>query len=110
MPGTPLYRRLRAEGRLLSDPWWLDPDFRYGQVPFRPRSMSAELLAQGCWQARTRFNRWASIARRATDLSANCRDLRNAITYLAANLISKREIRRKQGLALAGPEPAGVAT
>src|SRR5262249_20460834 len=25
-PGTPLYRRLRDEGRLLTDKWWLDPN------------------------------------------------------------------------------------
>ena len=37
-PGTPLYQRLRAEGRLLGDPWWLDPGFRYGAAQFRARA------------------------------------------------------------------------
>jgi radical SAM superfamily enzyme YgiQ (UPF0313 family) len=103
MPGTPLYARLQDQGRLSSEAWWLDPDFRYGEVPFRPWGMSAEQLAEGCWRARTEFNRWANIARRATDLAANCRDLRNAVTFLAANVVSRREIRRKQGLPLGAP-------
>jgi radical SAM superfamily enzyme YgiQ (UPF0313 family) len=29
-PGTPLYDRLKDEGRLLFDKWWLDPNYRYG--------------------------------------------------------------------------------
>jgi radical SAM superfamily enzyme YgiQ (UPF0313 family) len=113
MPGTPLYRRLFREGRLSRPRWWLDPDYRYGQVPFHPRGMSAEELAAGCWRARTEFNRWANIARRAVDLRANLRDPRNALTFLAANVVSRREISRKQGLPLgrtAGPTAVGAAT
>ena len=33
-PGTPLYRRLEQEGRLLKPRWWLDPDSRVGDVEF----------------------------------------------------------------------------
>jgi radical SAM superfamily enzyme YgiQ (UPF0313 family) len=36
-PGTPLYRRLQAEGRLLTPKWWLDPNGRVGDVTFRGR-------------------------------------------------------------------------
>ena len=36
-PGTPLYRRLEAEGRLLYDRWWLDPEYRFGQVELPAR-------------------------------------------------------------------------
>ena len=36
-PGTPLYRPAEArKAGLLYDRWWLDPDYRYGMVPFAP--------------------------------------------------------------------------
>ena len=33
-PGTPLYRRLEASGRLLYEAWWLDDRYRYNNIPF----------------------------------------------------------------------------
>ncbi|MBI4576139.1 MAG: B12-binding domain-containing radical SAM protein [Planctomycetes bacterium] len=106
-PGTRLYERLRAEGRLIRDPWWLHPDYRYGDALFHPRGMSARELEEGCYRARTAFYRHSGIARRALDVRANLRGLGNATTFLAANLISRREIHRKQGMALGDAhEPA----
>jgi len=99
-PGTPVYDRLQREGRLIHDPWWLHPDFRYGQSWFHPTRMTAEQLAKGCYWARTQFNKYSSIFRRALNFRANCRNLYNASIYLTANLINRREIYRKQGLPL----------
>jgi radical SAM superfamily enzyme YgiQ (UPF0313 family) len=99
-PGTPLYERLRREGRLIHDPWWLHPDYRYGQSMFHPRQMTAEQLANGCYWARTQFNKYSCILQRAFNFQANCRNLRNASIYLTANLINRREMHRKQGLPL----------
>jgi len=53
-PGTPLYDRLQSEGRLLYEKWWLDPEYRYGMVPFAPRGMTAEQVKQRCIEARQR--------------------------------------------------------
>jgi len=64
-PGTPLYRRLEGEGRLLYDKWWLDSRYRYNKIPFRPKHMTAEALQQSCLQARRQFYSWPSILRRA---------------------------------------------
>jgi radical SAM superfamily enzyme YgiQ (UPF0313 family) len=96
-PGARLYDRLRAEGRLIHDRWWLAPDYRYGQATFHPRGMSAEQLTAGCYRARSEFNRWSSIARRLFDRKTNCRSPYRLGVYLASNLISRREIHRKQG-------------
>jgi radical SAM superfamily enzyme YgiQ (UPF0313 family) len=63
-PGTPLYRRLEAEKRLRRPPWWLDSDYRYNQVPFHPRVMTAEALHDACLRARQRFYSWSNILRR----------------------------------------------
>lgn len=99
-PGTRLYERLQQERRLIYDRWWLDPDFRYGQAVFRPQGMTADELSDGCFRARQMFNRYSSIARRALTSKANCRLPYNLGVFLAANLVSRREIYRKQGRTL----------
>ena len=48
-PGTPLYRRLADEGRLTSDAWWLDPDYRYNQMPFVPKRSRQRSCSTGAW-------------------------------------------------------------
>jgi len=51
-------------------------------------------------KARLFFNRYGSILSRATDFRANSRDLFNSLTYFAGNIIARREVVIKQGLAL----------
>jgi radical SAM superfamily enzyme YgiQ (UPF0313 family) len=64
MPGTGLYDRLRTEGRLVRDTWWLDPSYRYGDAIFTPRGMSTDELSKGPMRARRAFYGWRSIAGR----------------------------------------------
>jgi radical SAM superfamily enzyme YgiQ (UPF0313 family) len=97
MPGAALYDRLQAEGRLIHDRWWLAPEYRYGDATFRPRGMKADELTEGCFRARREFNRYSSIVSRAFDPGANCRDPYRLGLFAASNLISRREIYRKQG-------------
>jgi radical SAM superfamily enzyme YgiQ (UPF0313 family) len=66
-PGTPLYRRLEAQGRLLYDAWWLDDRYSYNQLPFRPLGMEAEAVRDGCLAARREFYSWPGIFRRGLD-------------------------------------------
>ena len=66
-PGTPLYDRMKAEGRLLYDAWWLDDQYRYNMIPYTPKNMDSEELADRCVKARRDFYRWRSIFRRSTD-------------------------------------------
>ncbi|HKV07971.1 MAG TPA: radical SAM protein, partial [Thermoanaerobaculia bacterium] len=64
-PGTELYRRLEAEGKLLYDSWWLDETYSYNKVPFRPARMTAEEVERACVQARREFYSWPSILTRS---------------------------------------------
>jgi radical SAM superfamily enzyme YgiQ (UPF0313 family) len=98
-PGTPLYARLRAEGRLLRERWWLDPGYRYGEVAFRPTAFSAEALAASCNACRRRFYGWSSVAKRA-ELRANLSTPFRAATYVAQNIIARRDVERRFGLVL----------
>ncbi|MCK6624403.1 MAG: B12-binding domain-containing radical SAM protein [Anaerolineae bacterium] len=97
MPGAKLYERLRAEGRLIYDRWWLAPDYTYGEAAFHPRGMTAEELTEGCFHARKQFNAYSSIFKRALDFKTNCRDPYRLGLHLASNLVSRNEILRKQG-------------
>jgi radical SAM superfamily enzyme YgiQ (UPF0313 family) len=96
-PGAPLFDQMKKEGRLLHDRWWLDPNFAYGDATFEPRGMSANELTAGCFSARKKFNTANSIVRRMFDMRANLRTPYRAGIYLVANLLSRREIHRKQG-------------
>jgi radical SAM superfamily enzyme YgiQ (UPF0313 family) len=111
MPGTALYDRLRREGRLLREKWWLDPAYRYGDPIFAPRSMSADELREGPMRARRRFYGWPSILSRAARGARLWREPFKLSTMLAGNWVSRREIFRKQGrpLAAASRGPSVVA-
>jgi len=61
-PGTALYQRMQAEGRILHRDWDLY-DTRH--VVFRTRGMRAEELEAGYWRAYRDFYRWGSICRGA---------------------------------------------
>ena len=99
-PGTSLYARLQAEGRLISPRWWLDAAFRWGRAAFHPARMSAEELAAGCWQARKHFYQPSSVLRRGLDMRVHLRNPRNALFYLAGNLLSRQDVLDKRALPL----------
>jgi radical SAM superfamily enzyme YgiQ (UPF0313 family) len=106
-PGARLYDRLRAEGRLIYDRWWLDPNYRYGQATFHPRGMTADQLTEGCFRARRQFNRYSSMFKRAFSPMTNCRTVYHLVVFVASNLISRKEIFSKQGHRLGRDAPVG---
>ena len=99
-PGTPLYRRLEAEGRLLSPKWWLDPEGRVGDVVFQPAKMSPDELQAACLDARRQFYRWSSIFERLADRRSNARSLMMAGVYVGLNVGAHFDIDLRQGLRL----------
>lgn len=108
MPGTGLYDRLKQEGRLVRADWWVDPDYRYGDAIFLPRGMSVRQLNEGPMRARRAFYSWPSIAARALHGAIRWRQPYKTGTMLLANVVSRREIVRKQGRPLAVSRPADL--
>ena len=94
-PGSPLYARLEKEGRLLSPKWWIDPHYRYGDPIFTPRGMSAEEFGHLCYEAKRKFYSWRSITTRVLGARTGFDWFRTGMVGLA-NIISRREIMRKQ--------------
>lgn len=103
-PGTPLYEQFRSNGRLTDEQWWLSPTFRFGDVPFNPKNMTAKDLHEQCITARKRFYSFSGIAKRACNISGNCGTVKKAATYFWINGLLRQEIRQKDGLPL-GNEP-----
>lgn len=98
-PGTPLLERMRAEGRLLYDSWWLDSRYRYNQIPFRPKQMSPDELAARCVEARREFYSWSSILRRATH-SVHYQSPWLLMNYLVINAMHQWDVEGRNGLPL----------
>jgi radical SAM superfamily enzyme YgiQ (UPF0313 family) len=61
-PGTALYARMQAEGRMLHQDW---DRYDTRQVVYRPARMTPAQLEAGYWRAYREFYRWGSIARGA---------------------------------------------
>ncbi len=95
-PGTALYQRLKDEGRLISAQWWIDENYCYGDPIFEPKGMSPKQLTDLCFQAKTRFYSYPSIAKRLLRFNPR-RRWKNAAIALLVNLVSHWEIARKQG-------------
>jgi radical SAM superfamily enzyme YgiQ (UPF0313 family) len=97
-PGTPLYRRLASQGRLLTNKWWLDSQGRVGDVTFRPTKMSPRDLQEACLWARREFYGWGSMWQRSLDRQANLSSLAMLGVYVGLNLGSHFDIDLRQGL------------
>ena len=61
-PGTALYQRMLAQGRMVTDDWDL---FDTRHTVFSPAKMTQEALEAGYWRAYKDFYRWRSIFRGA---------------------------------------------
>jgi radical SAM superfamily enzyme YgiQ (UPF0313 family) len=83
-PGTPLFRQMESEGRLLHRDWRL---YDTSHVVFRPRRMTPEELAEGYAWCYSRLFSHASIWRRRPS------DWRAVPPYLAMSYLYKRSNR-----------------
>jgi radical SAM superfamily enzyme YgiQ (UPF0313 family) len=97
-PGTPLYRRLEDEDRLTYDKWWLDPEYRYGMVPFEPRGMSAEEVRLRCIETRARFYSYPSMFKRSLDFEVNASDFFMWRNFFVINAMMRREVTQRKEL------------
>lgn len=83
-PGTPLFRQMESEGRLLHKDW---SRYDTGHVVFRPKHVTPEELAQGYGWIYQRLFSHTSIWRRRPE------DWRSVAPYLAMSYLYKRSNR-----------------
>ncbi len=94
------YEQFRRGGKLTDEQWWLSPTFRFGDVPFNPKNMTAQELHELCLKARRRFYSFPGMVRRATNISGNATTLRKAAAFWGINALLCKEIGQKDGLPL----------
>lgn len=95
-PGTPLYRRLAEEGRLLQHRWWLDGEYRYGMLPFAPRNIPPGELEERCVAARRRFFGLPSMIRRSLDFGVNSSSFSMWLNFFVINGLMRREVLQRR--------------
>src|SRR5262249_13872036 len=92
-PGTPLFRQIESEWRLLHRNWIL---YDTAHVVFRPNRMSVEQLRDGYeWCYRTLFSHRSIWRRRPTDPAAVLPYLAMSYLYKRSNLFWRWLIRRR---------------
>lgn len=96
-PATPLYDRLKREGRLKYESWWLDSAYRYNDLPYHPGKLSSAAVTEGCVAARRRFYSWRNITKRAWRNRSDFFMFRN---YFPINLMHQREVSLRNGYPL----------
>ena len=98
-PGTPLYRRLAEEGRLLKPQWWLDPEYRFNEVAFRPAAMEPAELRESCLAARRAFYSPGHTWQRHRKLAGSL-TLKETALFWVLNLLHRAEVRNRDGFPL----------
>lgn len=96
-PGTPLYDRLKREGKLLYEKWWLDERYKYGQVPYQT-ALPPELIQTKCVEARKAFYHPWSIWKRIS--RTNLSGLTMAHAYFFINILLRKEASQRENYPL----------
>ncbi|MGJ3509989.1 B12-binding domain-containing radical SAM protein [Enemella sp. A6] len=100
-PGTALYDDLAEQGRLLYDgQWWLHPDYRFNHAAFLPANMPPDELTRIGFACRARTNSVGSILRRLAEPRTNLRNPIRFANFVAYNPLFRREVFKKQSMAL----------
>jgi len=97
-PGTPLYERLQKDGRLLYDKWWLKDDYKYGDIPYQPKTISPEKLKQYCANARRKFFKTSNILKRGMASIRRNANLMLTVIFFSQNRALGKEVDRKLNL------------
>lgn len=83
-PGTRVYDRLKAEGRLLTEDW---QHYDHNTVVFEPKNMTPQELMEGHLWARREFYKLSSVAKRFT------RALSHPLLFAAMNFAYRTGVR-----------------
>lgn len=99
-PGTTYYEILQDKKQLIYPDWWLNPEYTYGKIVFKPDRISPELLEHKCIEARNRFYNVKSIVKRGLDFKTNSSSLFLSTVFWAQNFLAQKEVVAKWELPL----------
>lgn len=98
-PGTPLYEELKKEERLLYDNWWLDDNYRYNTLPFKPKLLKPKEVTKLCVDTRKKFYSLSSILKRFLS-STNINDSFMLRNYFPINWMHRIDVENRNGYPL----------
>lgn len=64
LPGTAQYERIKKEGRMVNDRYWLDKTRPMMDIHFQPKNISRQKLLKKFWEANDTTFSWRSIMKR----------------------------------------------
>ena len=96
-PGTEMYERFKRNGSLINEKYWLDHNYCFGDVSYRPQNFSAETLSRLCFLYRKKFYSTASIFTRFFNRT-NFQHFSHPFFYLLISILSRRDAKKRQGL------------
>ena len=99
-PNTETYNRFEREGRLLSPRWWLEDDYRYGTISFRPALIAPDELSALCGKYKHKFYAFRSIFRRVPALWARTKNIKLHVAYWFINILFYFEVDKRLGIPL----------
>ncbi|MBQ9152069.1 MAG: B12-binding domain-containing radical SAM protein [Clostridia bacterium] len=97
-PSTPTYESFKADGRLISEQWWLQEGYTFGTVTFTPKQMTPEDLRKFCKEYKNDFFRFGSIFKRGMTLLRRTRGFWINFAYWFINVVFHFEVDRRVGI------------
>ena len=94
-PGTKLYKRLKEEGRLTRDAWWLGQDHDTGAPFYQPKQLTRDELRTGWVKAWKKMYSYSSIMKRY-DFGLDHSWIQN-VAYWPLNMLMHELAERKIG-------------
>lgn len=97
-PNTKTYESFKADGRLISEKWWLEKGYTFGTVTFNPKQMTSDHLRACCKDYRKKYFRFGSIWRRGGTMHKRSKGFLINFAYWAINIIFHFEIDKRFGI------------
>ena len=97
-PSTKTYESFKADGRLISEQWWLEDGYTFGKVTFQPKQLTPDELRAYCKSYKNDFYRFGSILKRGGTLLKRTRSFWINLAFWAINVMFHYEVDRRVGI------------
>lgn len=97
-PNTKTYEAFKADGRLISERWWLGSGYTFGTITFTPKQLSPEALRAYCKQYKKEFFKFRSIFKRGRTMFSRTHRFMINFAYWFINILFHFEVDRRAGI------------
>lgn len=97
-PNTKTYENFKADGRLISESWWLEPGYTFGTITFTPKNLTPEALRGFCKQYKKEFFRFGSIFKRGRTMFSRSHSFMINFAYWFVNILFHFEVDKRVGI------------